>query len=116
MFATVRESDCITRSKHEIFSPLLCQLELRSHSSDDGRVTYEKSNDFESDVVQANTSFWAELKRRNVSKAGDCLRGHHAAADADNDAGISISRLMAQSHGLRRALTPGPIPCLFCDR
>ena len=50
------------------------------------------------------------------SKAGDCLRRHRVAADADNDRGVSLPRLMAQSHGLRRALTPGPIRCLFCDR
>ena len=76
---------------------------------------WTKTTDFESDVVQPNTSFWAELKGRNVSKAGDCLRSHRVAADADNDVAVSISRLMAQSHGLQRALTPRPIPCLFCD-
>ena len=56
------------------------------------------------------------LQETMFSKAGDCLRGHRVAADADNDGGVSISRLMAQSHGLRRALTPGRIRCLFCDR
>jgi hypothetical protein len=53
---------------------------------------------------------------RNVAKAGDCLRRHRVTADADNDVGFSVSRLMARSYGLQRALTPGPIRCLFCDR
>jgi hypothetical protein len=59
-------------------------------------------------------SFGGELKRRNVSKAGDCGRGHRVIADADNDGGVS--RLKAQPHVLRWALTPGRIRCLFCDR
>ena len=89
-------------------------------------------------------NFLTELKRRNVSKVADCLHGHRVAADADSDAGFSISRnsklgdpaglhrrtdkltpintwlllakLIAQLHCLQRALTPRPIPCLFCDR
>ena len=73
-------------------------------------------SDFEWDRVQPNTSFWAELSGAMFSKAGDCLRDHRAAADGDNHGGLSISRLMAQSRGLRRALTPGRIRCLFYDR
>src|SRR5207249_10399384 len=48
-------------------------------------------------------------------KRTDCLRGHRWAANTDHDEGFSISRLMAQSHGLQRALTPEPIRCLFCE-
>jgi hypothetical protein len=74
-------------------------------------------SDFESDVAQLNTSFArTEAAQCFLTRASDCLRGHRVAADADNDVGVSISRLMAQSHGLRRALTPGPIRCPFCDR
>jgi hypothetical protein len=89
----------------------------KSVTYSDARTEFARAaSDFESDVVQPNTSFGAELKRRNASKASDCLGGHRVAADADNDAGFSVSGLTAQSHGLQRALTPGPIRCLFCDR
>src|SRR5437773_7413494 len=32
------------------------------------------------------------------------------------DTWLLVAKLIAQSHGLQRALTPRPIPCLFCDR
>jgi L-lysine 2,3-aminomutase len=38
------------------------------------------------------TNFLTELKRRNVSKVADCLGSRRVPADADSDAGFSISR------------------------
>jgi hypothetical protein len=88
--------------------------------------------------------FFAELKRRNVykvaiayavvawllmqtatqvfsfpreSKLGDPA-GLHRRTDqlTPINRWLLLAKLIAQSHGLQRALTPGPIPCLFCDR